>query len=185
MNRVSILALLAAAVAACAKGPHHPLQDLASVTVAVVTAHEEPLPVLYRASGTVRGRNTITLTSKTVGYVRKVHVHSGDVVTAGQPLVELEANDVRSSVARARAGLGQSNEAKAEAESALEAARAAAKVAKSSYDRNSVLVKEGAVPQQQFDEAEARWKGAVAQELMAQARVLSATSPGKRRRGLG
>jgi RND family efflux transporter MFP subunit len=105
-----------------------------------------------------------------------VHVHSGDPVTAGQRLVELEANDVRSSVARARAGLGQSNEAKAEAESALEATRAAAKLAKSTFDRTSALIKAGAVAQQQYEDAEARWKGAVAQELMAEARVRSVAS---------
>jgi len=176
MNRLPTFALLAAVFISCAKEPRHPAPELPSASLAVATAHEEPLPVLYRASGTVRGRNTITLTSKTVGYVRAVRVHSGDVVTAGQPLVELEANDVRSSVARARAGLGQSSEAKAEAEGALEAAKAAATVAKSTYDRTAALLKEGAVAQQQYDDAEARWKGAVAQELMARARVRSVAS---------
>jgi RND family efflux transporter MFP subunit len=176
MTRLSSFALLAALLAGCAKEPHHPAPELPSLSLAVTTAHEEPLPLVYRASGTVRGRNTITLTSKTVGYVRAVRVHSGDVVTAGQPLVELEANDVRSSVARARAALGQSSEAKAEAEGALEAARAAAKLAQSSFDRTSALLKQGAVAQQQFDDAEAHWKSAVAQELMAQARVRSVSS---------
>jgi RND family efflux transporter MFP subunit len=79
-------------------------------------------------------------------------------------------------VARARAGLDQSSEAKAEAEGALEAARASAKLAKSTYDRSSTLVKEGAIAQQQFEDAEAHWKGAVAQDLMAQARVRSVSS---------
>jgi RND family efflux transporter MFP subunit len=124
----------------------------------------------------VRGRNTAVLTSKTTGYVRAVRVHSGDHVTAGQPLVELEANDVRATVAKARAGLGQSTEVKTEAESALEAARAAASIAKSNYDRAIVLLKDSAIPQQQFDEAEAHWLGAAAQERMAQARIRSVSS---------
>lgn len=131
---------------------------------------------MYRASGTVRGRNTVVLTSKTVGYVRAVRVRPGDQVVAGQTLVQLEANDVRASVARARAGLDQSTEAKAEAESALVAAQAAAKAAKSTYDRAASLLKDSAIPQQSFDDAEARWKAAVAQELMAESRVRSVTS---------
>ncbi len=176
MNPLPRLALVAAVVVGCAREPHHPAAEPAPLSVAVAVAHEEPLAVLYRASGTVRGRNTITLTSKTVGYIRAVRVRSGDLVTPGQPLVELEANDVRSSVARARAGLGQSNEAKAEAEGALDAARAAAKAAKSTYERSSALLQKGAIAQQEFDDAEARWKATVAQERMAQARVRSVSS---------
>lgn len=179
MKRLPIalaLPLLAAPFVACTSEPRHPMPESSPVAVNVATAHEEALPVLYRASGTVRGRNTVTLTSKTMGYVRAVRVRPGDAVTAGQPLVTLEANDVRASVAKARAGLGQSAEAKEEAESALEAARVAARIAKSTYDRTASLLKDNAIPQQQFDEAEARWKGAVAQERMAQSRLRAVSS---------
>ena len=171
--------LISAVVAgniACSGSARAPAPQPAPVSVRVATAHEEPLAVVYRVSGTVRGRNTVVVTSKTVGYVRDVRVRPGDHVTEGQTLVRLEANDVRASVARARAGLDQSTEAKAEAESALVAAQAAAKAAKSTYDRAASLLKDSAIPQQSFDDAEARWKAAVAQELMAESRVRSVTS---------
>jgi len=170
------LASLGAALAACASHAPRPTPEKATVAQTLATAHMEPLPVVYRASGTVRGRNTATLTSKTTGYVRAVRVHPGDRVIAGQRLVELEANDVRASVARARAGLDQSTEARAAADSALEAARVAAKIAKSTYDRAVVLLEDNAIPQQQLDEAEASWRGAVAQEKMAESRVRSVAS---------
>ncbi len=173
---VAVPAALASAFAACGGEPHRAIAEGPPVAVTVAPAHEESLPVLYRASGTVRGRNTATVTSKTMGYVRAVRVRPGDRVTAGQPLVDLEANDVRATVARARAGLEASNEAKAEAESALEAAAVAARVAKSSYDRAKALLDEKAIAQQQFDDAEARWKGAVAQEQAARSRVRSVSS---------
>src|ERR1035438_6265189 len=114
MARLSIalmLACLGPAPAACASHAPHPAPEGPLVTLNVATAHMEPLPVVYRASGTVRGRNTAILTSKTMGYVRAVRVRRGDHVTAGQSLVALGANDVRASVARARAGLDQSTEA--------------------------------------------------------------------------
>jgi multidrug resistance efflux pump len=136
----------------------------------------EPLTVVYRASGTVRGRNTAVLTSKTIGYVRAVRARPGDHVALGQPLVELEANDARASVARARAGLDQSSEARASAESALEASRAAARIAKSNFDRATTLLKDNAIPQQQYDEAEATWRSANALENMAQSRLRSVGS---------
>jgi RND family efflux transporter MFP subunit len=169
-------ACLSAAAVACHGGSRVPAPEASPVPVTVATAHEEPLAVVYRASGTVRGRNSATLTSKTTGYVRSVHVHPGDRVTPGQLLVELEANDVRATVARARAGLDLSTESKFEAENALEAARAAAEVAKSSYERTRQLLAEKAIPQQQYDDAEARWRAATAQEQMAQSRLRAVTS---------
>ena len=54
------------------------------IPVKLATAHDEPLDSLYRTSGTVRGRTTAVLTSKTVGYVRSVDVRAGDRVNAGQ-----------------------------------------------------------------------------------------------------
>jgi RND family efflux transporter MFP subunit len=179
MARLSIaltLAGLGATLVGCASHAPHPTPETAPVGLNVTTAHLEPLPVVYRASGTVRGRNTAILTSKTTGYVRAVRVRPGDRVAAGQPLVELEANDVRASVARARAGLDQSTEARAAAENGLEAAHAAAKIARSNYDRAGVLLKDNAIPQQQYDEAEATWKSAIAQEKMAESRVRSVSS---------
>lgn len=164
------------ALAGCASHTPHPAPEGAPVSLNVATAHVESLPVVYRASGTVRGRNTAILTSKTTGYVRAVRVRPGDRVTAGQSLVQLEANDVRASVARARAGLDQSTEVRTEAENALEAARVAAKVAQSTYDRAVILFKDNAIAQQQYDEAEAHWRGAAAQEKMAQARLRSVSS---------
>lgn len=81
------------------------------ISVKLATAHEEPLDALYRTSGTMRGRTTAVLTSKTVGYVR-----AGDRVKAGQVLAVLEANDSTASVQRAHAGLDQWMDARAEAE---------------------------------------------------------------------
>ena len=178
MKRSPIAVALALAASASCSKPGSPVAPAAqpSRLVAVATVHTEPLPLVYRASGTVRGRKTTVLTSKTNGYVRSVRVEPGDVVTAGQTLVQLEANDVRASVARARALLEQSAETKLEAENALQAARASARIAKSSYDRMAMLLKQSAVPQQQFDEAEAAWQGAQAQERAAEARVRSVAS---------
>lgn len=167
----SAVALLSAS---CASHPHPSASsDLPPVPVGVAKAQEASLAALYHASGTVRGQTTAVVASKTVGYVRAVKVRSGDLVKAGQPLIDLEANDVRASVARANATLAQTFEAQAEAESALVAARAAAKIAKSSYDRAASLRKEDAISGQQFDEAEAHWQSATAQEKMAEARVRS------------
>ncbi|HEY6037632.1 MAG TPA: biotin/lipoyl-binding protein, partial [Kofleriaceae bacterium] len=142
--------------------------------VASGTAHEEPLAELYLASGTIRGRTTITLTSKTAGYVRAVAVHAGDHVTAGQVLVDLEANDVRAGISRGRAELDHATESRAEAASAVEEARVAAELAKTTGDRMAKLFAGGAIPRQQYDEAESKTRATTAQLAMAEARLRAA-----------
>jgi RND family efflux transporter MFP subunit len=141
------------------------------VPVKLATAHEQPLDALYRTSGTVRGRTTAVLTSKTVGYVRSVAVRAGDRVHAGQVLAMLEANDSTASVRRARAGFDQSLEARVEAQNAVSAAEAALRIAKSTHERIVALHESGAVAQQELDESLARLQAATAQTAMARARL--------------
>ncbi|HEY5373667.1 MAG TPA: efflux RND transporter periplasmic adaptor subunit [Polyangiaceae bacterium] len=146
------------------------------IATKLALAHHENLYVLYRASGTVRGRTTAVLTSKTTGYVRSVDVHPGDFVRAGQVLAVLEANDSTASVRRAQAGFDQALEARAEAENALQAADAALRIAQSTHDRIAALFASHAIPQQEYDEVEARLQGAIAEQQMAKARLRSASS---------
>jgi multidrug efflux pump subunit AcrA (membrane-fusion protein) len=144
--------------------------------VAVTRAHLEPLEVLRRTSGTVRGRTTAVLTSRTTGYVRTIKVHSGDQVAAGQVLATLEAHDVEASVRRARAGFDQSLATRGEAENGLVAARANATIARSTRDRVARLFASDSISAQELDDAEARAQAATAQEQMAQSRIRAASS---------
>lgn len=141
------------------------------IPVQLATAHEQPLDALYRVSGTVRGRTTAVLTSKTVGYVRSVAVRAGDRVKVGQVLAVLEANDSSASVRRAHAGLDQSMDARAEAENAVAAAEAALRIAQTTHGRIAALRSSEVVSQQEFDEAQARLQAATAQAEMARARL--------------
>lgn len=180
MPRLSILAAVAVATLASSACASHeaknPPPDAPPVAVAVVSAHTEPLDVLYRASGTVRGRSTAVITSKTTGYVRDVKVRPGDRVVTGQLLALLEAKDSAASARRAGAGLDTASQTKGEAEHALEAARIAATIAKTTRDRVAALAAGGSVSKQQLDDADAQWRAAVAQEQVAEARLRSAAS---------
>lgn len=171
------LVLAASALAACGRpAVQHQEPDAPPVPVTLTAAHEEKLDTLYRASGTVRGRTTAVLTSKTTGYVRSVDVQPGDHVHAGQVLAVLEANDSAASVRRARAGFDQSMESRTEAENALQAAQAALRIAKSTHERVVALFANHTIAQQELDESDARLRGATAQEEMARARLRGSSS---------
>lgn len=132
--------------------------------------------MLYRASGTVRGKTTVTLTSKVAGFVRTVAVRAGDRVAAGQALVELEADDTRAAVARQRAELAHAIDARAEAQSEADSARAAADLARQELARDQRLVDSGAITRQAFEQVEARARATAAQLAAAEARIRSAAS---------
>jgi len=172
------LVLTLTGLCACAGAEAAPpaAEKQAPIAVRLEAAHRENLNTLYRSSGTVRGRTTAVLTSKTTGYVRAVEVRPGDHVEAGQLLAVLEANDSSASVRRARAGFEQSLETRSEAENSLRAAQAALGIARSTEQRIAGLFATHAVSQQELDEVEARLQGAKAQEEMAQARVRAASS---------
>jgi RND family efflux transporter MFP subunit len=168
------VAILAASCASPSEGP--PAKREAAVPVRTDRVQKTRFAVGYRASGTVRGHATATLTSKSVGHVRAVHVRSGDLVREGQLLVELEASDVLASVSGARAALASAVASKLEAESALTATVAAAKLAQSNHQRSSRLLEQQVIAQEQYDQSEAQASSAVAQEQAARARLSAADS---------
>jgi RND family efflux transporter MFP subunit len=161
----------------CARPPDSPpAKREAAVAVRTDAARKVPFAVGYRASGTVRGHATATLTSKTTGYVRAVHVRSGDLVREGQLLVELEASDVQATVSGARAALASAQASRLEAESALKASTAAAKLAQSNHQRSTRLLEQQVIAREQYDSSEAQSSSAVAQEQAARARLSAADS---------
>jgi RND family efflux transporter MFP subunit len=174
--RAWIAVPLTAALAACGHTSRTTDDRSDRVAVTVATVHEESLPVLYRASGTVRGRSTVVMTSRIAGYVRAVHVRSGDVVKAGTLLVELEANDTRAGVNRQRAELAHAMHARVEAESEVEAARAAAELARTNLGRDQKLLESGAIARQAMDQSQVQASTTAAQLAAAEARLRGAAS---------
>lgn len=169
--RLAALPLALLVVPACSPASAHKHDpEPPPVRVEVRTATAEPLPVLHRSSGTVRGRATAVLSSKTTGYVRAVDVRAGEVVKSGQVLATLEARDVEASARRAQAGLEQSLASQGEADGALIAAKTQATLARTTRDRVAKLFESSAVSAQELDDADARMRAAAAQEEMAKAR---------------
>ncbi len=129
----------------------------------------------YEAVGTVRARKASLLSSKTVGHITAVHVREGDVVKAGQVLVEVDDREAASQLVRARAGLQEARQALTEAEEmirASEAARAAAEAEKnlaaSTFRRYEILRDRRSVSPQEFEEVQAKYQARTAEADRAQ-----------------
>jgi RND family efflux transporter MFP subunit len=100
--------------------------------------------------------------AKVPGRVAKVHVKEGDVVTAGDPLMELEAADQKSAI-------GASGSRVDVARARAEAARASLAEIKQQLDREKTLVDRGVVGKANLDDLVARARSLEAQVKAADA----------------
>jgi RND family efflux transporter MFP subunit len=108
-------------------------------------------------SGQTEAHRRSTLTPKVSSIVTRVHVRDGDIVKNGQALVTLDTQDFSLRTQQA--------------EAALQAAKVQLDSAKLDWDRTKALLGDKAVPQAQFDMADARYKGAQAGVLQAETAV--------------
>jgi RND family efflux transporter MFP subunit len=114
------------------------------------------IPATRSVAGSVRSSNISPLAAKVMGNVVRVHVSEGDSVRAGQLLVEIDSREGRAQTDRARAG-------SAEIEQAIEAARANAALAESTFNRYSALRDRQSVSPHEFDGVRTRFETARAE----------------------
>lgn len=159
-------------LAACGEAPRQSKAGAAAapVAVSVVASESQTWPSIYEATGTVRARTSAAISAKWMGYVREVKIQTGDRVREGQLLVTLDARDLDTGLARARAGREEAVRAIPEADSGVAAAKANLDLAQVTFGRMQDLFRKKSVTNQEFDEASARLKAAQAGYDMARAR---------------
>jgi RND family efflux transporter MFP subunit len=118
----------------------------------------------------------VDVMAKVAGYVKTIPVDIGDHVQQGQVLAVLEAPEILSDVARAKAGVAAAEANIVTAQAAVQRAEAAANIAKVSYQRiQNVATKDaGLVPKQELDVAQSRQMEADAQLASAKSAVEAA-----------
>ena len=118
----------------------------------------------------------VDVMAKVAGYVKTISVDIGDHVQQGQVLAVLEAPEIQSDVAKARAGVAATEANIVTAQAAVERAQAGAGLAKLSFQRlQEVATKDkGLVPKQDIDVAESRQMEADAQLASAESSVQAA-----------
>jgi HlyD family secretion protein len=132
------------------------------------------------ASGYVVAHHKHELGSKVMGRVQWIGVERGDFVRKGQLLVKLEDREYRAQLEQARASLKYAQDRLAELKTGprpQEIERAAAELARTKADRENArldyerlkrLLDSGVIPQQEVDNAKARFEMATASVNSAQ-----------------
>ncbi len=164
-RRIVVPAILATAVALVACGGHDAARaeaELAPVTATVVPVEQAVDEQMIEVRGTVQPAREATVSSRVTGPVLAVKVRAGQNVSAGQTLIEIQAEASDGQLAQASGALAQ--------------ARAALALAERNYQRYQALHAENAASDLELDMAKMQFeqaKGAVEQAAGA---VQSASS---------
>jgi multidrug efflux pump subunit AcrA (membrane-fusion protein) len=144
------------------------------VRVTVETLRPQMVADTIETVGTVRSRVQSVLSAKIVATVLGVQAREGDRVRAGQLLIVLDDRDVVAQLRRAEAGLREAQSGLDEvaraiegAERGIEAARAQEELARTTLARYKRLVERELIAFQDYDEAAARARVAVADAARA------------------
>jgi len=108
MTRFGAACALAMVLGMAGCGDAEPEREGASAEIVTAQAvRMQPWSDTVRALGTVRARESVTVTAKVSETVEDVHFDSGDVVKAGEPLVTLSGRQQRAALAEAQAAANE------------------------------------------------------------------------------
>jgi membrane fusion protein, multidrug efflux system len=147
---------------------------LPTVSVQVVPLKSAPSEEFYECAGTVRAQQKAVIASKVTGTILQLSVKPGDAVKRGEPLVQIESDELDAGVSQAEAGVSAAEKGLTEAEKGLESATAEAHLASLNYQRFQELFEKRSISPHEFDEVEARRQSATAAQEMAAARLQQA-----------
>lgn len=134
------------------------------ITVGTVVPLKQDLDVRLTYTADIIPNQVVNLFSRVDGYIAKIHVDKGDFVKANQLLVEIDHTDYQHAVNQAKANL-------ASAKAKVAQQDAAVRNAKLTLNRMQALIKDQFVSQQDLDNAQVNYDGAIAALESLQAQV--------------
>lgn len=130
--------------------------------VEFATVKRAPVAEQVLVVGNLIGAATVQVVPKVNGRVQSVNVKLGDPVRRGQLIAKVEDNEIQEQVRGAEASFQV-------AQATIRQRDADLKLAKTNLDRSRSLVERQLLPQQTFDDTQARYEAAVAQLDLARA----------------
>ena len=134
------------------------------ITVGTVAPLKQDLEVRLAYTADIIPNQVVNLFSRVDGYIAKMHVDKGDFVKTNQLLVEIDHTDYQHAVNQAKANL-------AAAKAKVAQQDAAVRNAKLTLERMQALIKDQFVSQQDLDNAQVNFDGAIAAQESLQAQV--------------
>jgi HlyD family secretion protein len=128
------------------------------VAVTVESVYKRNLEAIVSASGTIRAKRTVNITSEVTGKITRLAVEEGDHVKTGQFLLEVDSRIPRTRVQGLQAGVEQQRIALQQARVALESATENLTLAQDEFARQQNLLKSGIATKQDYERADSNVK---------------------------
>jgi HlyD family secretion protein len=153
MRKKVIIGLVIVVVIAAVVYANLAFKKTEGVAVTVEPVAKRNLEAIVSASGTIRAKRTVNITSEVTGKITKLAVNEGDTVKAGQFLVEIDSRIQRTNVQRIEAGVEQQKIALQQAQVAVQSAKVNLKLAQDDFRRQGDLWKNQLTTQQDYERA--------------------------------
>lgn len=135
--------------------------------VSVMEVKENQRAVTLDYIGTIDAEELVKYSFKLPGQINKIYVTKGDYVKSGDKLAELDTTDLAFQVEAAKATMDTAAENIAKAEASLH-------YINSTYDRMTSLYENGAISQDQFDQAQLKKEVSASEYAQAKAQYHAA-----------
>ncbi len=140
-------------------------------SVPVIEVRQTEVQGQVKGPGTVQSRVPVTVSTKITGIVEKLHADQGDRVTKGQPLAELDAQELKAKMAASRAARHRAERELGRTQADAGKAQANLNLAQSNYRRDLEVFKPGYISEAAMDTTRAQLRLAESEQAAAQAQV--------------
>ncbi len=173
LNTVLLIAALAVATAGCANQAQQNFErPPAPVTVAPAVAQD--VANYLDALGKIVARETVSIQPQVSGRIMQIHFTDGANVKKGQLLFTIDPRPFDANLKQAQANLGRDTALKKQAEANLAREVAREKWGAAQVERYRVLVEQGVVAKEQYEQLRAEYDSLRANSEAARAMVRSA-----------
>ena len=119
LSAAAVLAAAALAASGCGSRTGNVPVEGKEVGAATATAERVAVPRTVTATAGLEAATTVMVSTRMMGWVEQVHVHAGDRVAKGDPLVSIDDSDLLARKTQAEAGIAEAKAVLANAETML------------------------------------------------------------------
>ncbi|MCV2891430.1 MAG: efflux RND transporter periplasmic adaptor subunit [Pseudophaeobacter sp. bin_em_oilr2.035] len=115
--RTALVGVCLFALVGCKEDPEgHHAPEARSLDLPVTRVEIAAADRLYSTPGSAISQERIEVSSRTTGYLQRITVHEGDVISKGDILIEIDPTDIEGAINRAQAALSSAETALSDAE---------------------------------------------------------------------
>ncbi len=126
-----------------------------SLSVTAEKIDRRDLEAIVTASGKIQPKKSVNISAETMGKVVHLRVEQGDLVKAGQPLLEIDPKNLESQLNQRQASLDTAKSTLVQTKAQVNNARVALKQSEDTLARQEAQFKAGLLSRQEFERAQA------------------------------